>query len=108
MDDWRWLVSNEFPSAMLAHPNRQIAIVDMHDSSAGHRHLGRHPSSHERGVADDQDAVRRMRNLEVGEVPGADLVQIALLVIMVALGMRVDQIARTECVEDGCVASSIV
>jgi hypothetical protein len=37
-------------------------------------------------------------------VPGADLLQIALIVIVVALGMRVDQIVRTESVEDGCVA----
>ena len=89
---------------MLAHPDREIAIVDVHDPPAGNRDLGRHPAGDERGAVDDQDAVRRMRDLEVGEVAGADFVQIAPLVVVVALGMRVDQIIRTECVEDGRVA----
>jgi len=59
---------------MLAHPDCEIAIVDVHDSPAGNRDLGRHPAGDERGAVDDQDAVRRMRDLEVDEVAGADFV----------------------------------
>ena len=52
VDDRRRLVSNELPGATLAHPNRKIAIVNVHDR-AGHQYLGRHPSGHERGAVDD-------------------------------------------------------
>jgi hypothetical protein len=31
VDDRRRLVSNKFPSATLAHPNREMAVVDVHD-----------------------------------------------------------------------------
>ena len=95
VDDRRRLVGDELPAAMLAHPDCEIAIVDVHDPPASNRDLGRHPAGDERGAIDDQDAVRRMRDLEVGEVAGADFVQIAPLVVVVALGMRVDQIIRT-------------
>jgi hypothetical protein len=37
-------------------------------------------------------------------VAGADFVEIAPLVVVVAFGMRVDEIIRTKCVEDGGVA----
>ena len=80
---------------MPAHPDCKIAIVDMHDPPAGNRDIGGHPAGDERGAVDHQDTVRRMRDLEVREVPGADFLQIAPLVVVVALGMRVDQVVRT-------------
>jgi hypothetical protein len=52
VDNWRRLVSHELPGATLAHPNRKIAIVNVHDR-AGHQYLGRHPSGHERRAVDD-------------------------------------------------------
>jgi hypothetical protein len=52
VDDRCWLVSNKLPGAMLAHPNRKIAIVDLYDR-AGYRNPGRHPSGHERGAVDN-------------------------------------------------------
>ena len=45
-----------------------------------------------------------MRDLDVGEVAGADLVEIAPFVIVIALGMRVDKIIGAEFVEDGSIA----
>ena len=66
VDDRRWLVSNELPGALLAHPDREIAIVDVHNR-AGHQDLCGHSSGHERGAIDDQNAVCRMRDLEVGK-----------------------------------------
>jgi hypothetical protein len=47
---------------------------------------------HERGAVDHQDAVRFVRDLEVGKVVGAHLMKVARLVVVVALGMRVDEI----------------
>jgi hypothetical protein len=85
VDNRRRLVGDELPTGMLAHPDREIAIVDVQDSPASNRDIGRHPAGDERGAVDDQDAVRRMRDLEVGEVAGADFVQIAPLVVVVAL-----------------------
>jgi hypothetical protein len=85
VDDRRWLISDELPAAMLAHPDREIAIVDVHDPPAGDRDLGRHPAGDECGAVGDQDTVRRMRDLQIGEVAGADFVQIAPLVVVVAL-----------------------
>src|SRR6266404_6134614 len=64
VDDRRRLVGDELPDSLLAHPYREIAIVNVHHR-AGRRDLGRHPSSHERGAIDNQYAVRRMRDLEV-------------------------------------------
>ncbi len=61
---------------MFAHPDSEIAIVDVHDP-ASNRDLGRHPAGDERGTAHHQDAVSRMRDFEVGEVPSANFVQIA-------------------------------
>jgi hypothetical protein len=49
VDDRRRLVSNKLPGAPLAHPAREITIVNVHDR-AGHQDLGRHPSGHERGA----------------------------------------------------------
>ena len=60
-DDRCRLVSNELPGATLPHPNRKIAIVDVHNR-AGHQYLGRHPSGYERGAVDKQNAVCRMRD----------------------------------------------
>ena len=42
LHDRRWLVNNKLPGATLAHPDRDIAIVNVHDR-AGHQDLGRHP-----------------------------------------------------------------
>ena len=67
---------------MLAHPDREIAIVNVHDC-AGHRDLGRHPSGRERGAFDNQNAVCRVGDLEVSKVAGPDLVQIAPFVIVI-------------------------
>jgi hypothetical protein len=39
------LVSNELPGATIAHPDREVTIVNVHD-----RDLGRHPSGHQRGA----------------------------------------------------------
>jgi hypothetical protein len=52
VDDRGWLVSDELPGAMLAYPNRKIAIVDVYDR-AGYRNPGRHPSGHKRGAVDN-------------------------------------------------------
>ena len=72
LDDRRWLVGDKLPGAPLAYPNSEIAIVNVHDR-AGHQDLCRHSSSHERGAIDNQNAVCRVRDLEVGKVAGADL-----------------------------------
>lgn len=82
IDDGRWLISNKLPGAVFAHPDREIAIVNVHDR-ARHQHLGRHPPGDERGAADDENAVCGVRDLKVGEVARADLVQVAGLVIVV-------------------------
>jgi hypothetical protein len=50
VDDRRRLVGDELSAAMLAHPGCEIAIVDVHDSPAGNRDLGRHPADDERGA----------------------------------------------------------
>ena len=84
VDDWRRLVRGELPAAMLSHPDCKIAIINVYDL-ASNRHLGRHPAGNERGAVDDQDAVRWMRDLKIGEVAGADFVEIAPLVVVVAL-----------------------
>jgi hypothetical protein len=70
VDDRRRLVGDKLPCTMLARPDREIAIVNAHDR-AGHRDLGRHPSGHERGAIDNQDAVCRMGDLKVGKVAGS-------------------------------------
>jgi len=44
---------------MLAHPDRELAIVDVHYPFAGNRDIGRHPAGDERGAVNDQDAVGR-------------------------------------------------
>jgi hypothetical protein len=49
VDDRRRLVSNKLQSATLAHPDREMAIVNVHDR-AGLRDLGRHPFGHQRGA----------------------------------------------------------
>ena len=49
MDDRRRLVSNKLQSATLAHPDREMAIVNVHDR-AGLRDLGRNPFGHQRGA----------------------------------------------------------
>src|SRR4029077_17581931 len=82
VDDRRWLVSNKLPGAPLAHPNSEVAIVDVRDR-ARDRDLGRHPSGHQRGAIDNQNAVRRMRDFKVGKVTRPDLVQIAPLVVVI-------------------------
>jgi hypothetical protein len=64
VDDRRWLVSNKFPGALLSHPHREIAVVNLHDGSC-HQNLCRHPSGHQRSAVDNQDAVRRMGDFEV-------------------------------------------
>ena len=84
LDNRRRLVSNKLPGAVLAGPDREVAIVDVHDR-ANDRDLGRHPSGHQRGTANDQDAIHQMRDLEVRKVTGANLVQIAPLVVEVGL-----------------------
>jgi hypothetical protein len=103
VDDWRRLVRGELPAAMLSHPDCKIAIINVYDL-ASNRHLGRHPAGNERGAVDDQDAVRWMRDLKIGEVAGADFAEIAPLVVVVAFGMRVDEIIRTKCVQDVALA----
>jgi hypothetical protein len=52
VDDRRRLVGDELPGTLLAHPDREEAIVDVHDG-ADHRDLGRHPAGHERSPIDD-------------------------------------------------------
>ena len=52
VDDRRRPVSNELPGAILAYPNRKIAIVDVYDR-AGYRDPGRYASGHEGGAVDD-------------------------------------------------------
>ena len=94
-----WYAAN-FQPPCSPHPDCKIAIINVYDL-ASNRHLGRHPAGNERGAVDDQDAVRWMRDLKIGEVAGADFVEIAPLVVVVAFGMRVDKIIRTKCVEDG-------
>ena len=51
-DDRCRLVRNELSGATLPHPNRKIAIVDVHNR-AGYQYLGRHPSGYERGAVDE-------------------------------------------------------
>ena len=82
VDDRRRLVGDELPGSLLAHPNRKITIVDLHDRPH-HRDLGRHPSGHERSAVDNQNAVCRVRDLKVGKVARPDLVQIAPLVVVI-------------------------
>jgi hypothetical protein len=69
VDDRRRLVGDELPAAMLAHPDCEIAIVDVHGSPASNRDLA-HPAGDERGAVDDQDAVRRMPRGQA--LPGHD------------------------------------
>ena len=64
LNDRRWLVGDKLPGAVLAHPDREIAIVNVHNR-AGHQDLCSHFSGHERGAIDDQNAVCRMRDLEI-------------------------------------------
>ena len=78
LDDRRWLVSDKLPGAVLPYPNSEIAIVNVHDR-AGHQDLRRHSSGHERGAVNNQNAVCRMRNLEVGKIAGPDPMKIAHL-----------------------------
>ena len=67
---------------MLAHPDCEIAIVNVHNGAC-HRDLGRHPPGHQRGAIDNQNAVCRVGDLEVSKVAGPDLVQIAPFVIVI-------------------------
>jgi hypothetical protein len=76
------VVSNKLPGATLAHPNSEVAIVDVHDRACD-RDLGCHPTGHQRGAIDNQNAVRRMRDFKVSKVTRPDLVQIAPLVVVV-------------------------
>ena len=52
LDDRRRLIGDEFPDAVLAHPDRQVPIVNVHDR-AFHQNLGRHPAGHQRGAFDN-------------------------------------------------------
>ena len=73
-DDGRRLVGGEIPSAVLAQP-------DCRDSDCRRAQIPcRRPlpsavilPGHERGAINDQDAVGRMGDFEVGEVAGTDL-----------------------------------
>jgi hypothetical protein len=102
IDDGRWLISNKLPGAVFAHPDCE-AILDVHDR-AGYRNLGRHSPGHERGAIDNQNAVCRVRDLKVGKVAGADLAQVARLVVVVGLRVGVDEVIRAQFIERGGVA----
>ena len=74
---------------MFAHPDGEVAVVNEHDP-ADNRNLGRHSPGDERSTVHHQNAVGRMGDFEVGEVARSDFMEIALFVILIALGMRVD------------------
>ena len=54
------LVGGKLPSVVLAQPDRQIAVVDVHDTPVGDPDLCSHPPGHKCRAVNDQDAIGRM------------------------------------------------
>src|ERR1700688_2930690 len=52
----------------------------------------------------ERPSLAMVSDLKVGKIAGADFVEITPLVVVVALGMRIDEIIRTEFVEHGGIA----